>query len=104
VNLKTSSMSWNALTERQKQLDRAIDTAGVRLDSSDRCLRQIMRTIGASASEESYVRERIALRLRTEALLGETDKFISDTEVMLDRFAKDDEEWRRRGRALGFDF
>ena len=51
-----------------------------------------------------FIRERIALRLRTSALLDKTDKFISDTEAMLDRFEKDDEEWRRRGRALGFDF
>jgi hypothetical protein len=97
-------MSWNTLSERQKQLDRAIDDTGVKLDTSERCLRQVMRAIGASPSEELFIRERIALRLRTEALLGKTDKFISDTEAMLDRFEKDDEEWRRRGRALGFDF
>lgn len=97
-------MTWDTLTERQKSLDRAIDASGIKLDSSDRCLRQVMRAIGASSSEETYVRGRIALRLRTEAILGKTDKFISDTEAMLDRFEKDDEEWRRRGRALGFDF
>jgi hypothetical protein len=97
-------MSWNTLSERQKQLDRAIDDTGVKLDTSERCLRQVMRAIGASPSEELFIRERIALRLRTEVLLGKTDKFISDTEAMLDRFEKDDEEWRRRGRALGFDF
>lgn len=97
-------MSWNTLTERQRQLDRAIDGTVVKLDASERCLRQVMRAIGASPSDELFIRERIALRLRTEALLGKTDKFISDTEVMLDRFERDDEEWRRRGRALGFDF
>ena len=97
-------MSWNTLTERQKSLDRAIDASGIKLNSSDRCLRQVMRAIGASSSEENYVRGRIALRLRTEEILGKTDKFISDTDAMLDRFEKDDEEWRRRGRALGFDF
>ena len=97
-------MSWNTLSERQKQLDRAIDGTGVKLDASDRCLRQVMRSIGASPSEEGFIRERIALRLRTSALLDKTDKFISDTEAMLNRFEKDDEEWRRRGRALGFDF
>ena len=97
-------MSWNTLSERQKQLDRAIDDTGVKLDTSERCLRQVMRAIGASPSEELFIRERIALRLRTEVLLGKTDKFISDTEAMLDRFEKDDEEWRRRGRFLGFDF
>jgi hypothetical protein len=97
-------MSWNTHSERQKQLDRAIDDTGVKLDTSERCLRQVMRAIGASPSEELFIRERIALRLRTEVLLGKTDKFISDTEAMLDRFEKDDEEWRRRGRALGFDF
>lgn len=97
-------MTWNTLTERQKSLDRAIDASGIKLNSSDRCLRQVMRAIGASSSEENYVRGRIALRLRTEEILGKTDKFISDTDAMLDRFEKDDEEWRRRGRALGFDF
>lgn len=97
-------MSWNTLTERQKQLDRAIDGTGVKLDASERCLRQVMRAIGASPSDEPFIRERIALRLRTETLLGNTDKFISDTEAMLDRFERDDEEWRRRGKALGFDF
>ena len=97
-------MSWNTLSERQKQLDRAIDDTGVKLDTSERCLRQVMRAIGASPTEELFIRERIALRLRTEVLLGKTDKFISDTEAMLDRFETDDEEWRRRGRALGFDF
>lgn len=97
-------MSWNTLSERQKQLDRAIDDTGVKLDTSERCLRQVMRATGASPSEELFIRERIALRLRTEVLLGKTDKFISDTEAMLDRFEKDDEEWRRRGRVLGFDF
>ena len=30
--------------------------------------------------------------------------FMANTEKMLDQFEKDDEEWRRKGRALGFDF
>ena len=71
-------MSWNTLSERQKQLDRAIDDTGVKLDTSERCLRQVMRAIGASPSEELFIRERIALRLRTEVLLGKTDKFYAD--------------------------
>lgn len=97
-------MSWNILTERQKQLDRAIDGSGVKLDASERCLRQVMRAINALPIEESFVRECVALRLRTMELLDKTDKFISETDAMLDRFERDDEEWRRRGRALGFDF
>jgi len=63
-----------------------------------------MNAIGASASESSFVRQRIELRLRTAALLNQTDDFISNTEKMLDQFEKDDEEWRRKGRKLGFDF
>ena len=55
-------------------------------------------------SESSFVRQRIELRLRTAALLNQTDDFISNTEKMLDQFEKDDEEWRRKGRKLGFDF
>lgn len=97
-------MSWSTLTERQKQLNRAIDGSGVKLDASERCLRQVMRAINALPIEESFVRERVALRLRTMELLDKTDKFISETDAMLDRSERDDEEWRRRGRALGFDF
>lgn len=97
-------MAWNDLTERQKQLDRAIEACGVKLDNSRSCLRKVMCKIGAGASEEVFVAQRIQLRLRTNALLGETDKFIADTEAMLDRFKKDDEEWERRGRNLGFNF
>lgn len=97
-------MAWNDLTERQKQLDRAIEECGVKLDNSRSCLKKVMSKIGASASEEAFVAQRIQLRLRTQALLGDTDKFISDTEAMLDRFKKDDEEWERRGRNLGLNF
>ena len=50
------------------------------------------------------MRQRIELRLRTAALLNQTDDFISNTEKMLDQFEKDDEEWRGKGRKLGFDF
>ena len=96
-------MSWNILTDRQKSLDRAIEQCGVKLDNSDACFRRVMNAIGASASESSFVRQRIELRLRTAALLNQTDDFISNTEKMLDQFEKD-EEWRRKGRKLGFDF
>lgn len=97
-------MAWNDLTERQKQLDRAIEGCGVKLGNSKSCLRKVMSKIGANGSEEVFVAQRIQLRLKTQALLGETDKFISDTEDMLNRFKKDDEEWERRGRNLGFNF
>lgn len=97
-------MAWTDLTDRQKQLDRAIEGCGVKLDNSRSCLRKVMSKIGASASEEAFVAQRIQLRLRTNTLLGETDKFIADTEAMLDRFKKDDEEWKRRGKNLGFNF
>ena len=97
-------MSWNILTDRQKSLDRAIEQCGVKLDNSDACFRRVMNAIGASASESSFVRQRIELRLSTAALLNQTDDFISNTEKMLDQFEKDDEEWRRKGRKLGFDF
>lgn len=65
---------------------------------------RVMNAIGASASESSFVRQRIDLRLRTTTLLDQTDDFISTTEKMLNQFEKDDEEWRRKGRTLGFDF
>ena len=97
-------MSWSILTDRQKSLDRAIEQCGVKLDNSDACFRRVMNAIGASASESSFVRQRIELRLRTAALLNQTDDFISNTEKILDQFEKDDEEWRRKGRKLGFDF
>lgn len=97
-------MSWDSLTDRQKSLDRAIEQCGIRLDNSDTCLRRVMTAIGASASDTAYVKQRIELRLRTAALLNQADDFISNTEKMLDQFEKDDEEWRKKGRALGIDF
>lgn len=56
------------------------------------------------ASEEAFVKERIALRLRTQLLLDDTDGFISKTEKMLDDFEKDDARWEALGKKLGFDF
>ena len=97
-------MSWNDLTNRQKSLDRAIDASGVQLDSSRSCLMKVIKAIGADASEEDFVKERIALRLRTQQLLDDTDNFINKTNKMLDEFEKDDERWRALGKKLGFDF
>lgn len=97
-------MSWNDLTDRQKQLDRLIDSCGVQLDATNGCVEKVARAIGATSSELGFVQQRIELRLRTFALLDKTDVFISNTEQMLDQFEKDDEEWRRKGKKFGFNF
>ena len=97
-------MAWCDLTDRQKQLDRLIDGCGVKLDATNGCVEKVARSIGATSGELGFVRQRIELRLRTAALLDKTDAFISNTEQMLDQFEKDDEEWRKRGRDLGFNF
>ena len=97
-------MAWADLTERQKSLDKAIESCGVTIDSSNRCLRKVMKAIGAKDSEEAFVQSRITLRLQTQGLIDDTDRFIKDTEQMLDAFEKDDKEWERKGRALGFNF
>lgn len=97
-------MYLSNLTDRQKQLDRLIDGCGVKLNSTNSCVEKVARAIGAINSELDFVRQRIELRLRTAALLDKTDAFISNTEQMLDKFEKDDEEWRRRGKELGFNF
>lgn len=97
-------MTWNNLTDRQKQLDKLIDSCGVRLDATNSCVDRVACAIGAASDELLFVRQRIDLRLRMAALLGETDSFISNKEQVLDRFEKDDEEWRRRGKELGFNF
>ena len=97
-------MAWNDLTDRQKQLDRMIDGCGIKLNSTNSCVEKVARAIGATSGELSFVRQRIELRLRTATLLDKTDAFISNTEQLLDQFEKDDEEWRKRGRDLGFNF
>lgn len=96
-------MAWNDLTNRQKLLDRAIEASGIKLDSSRNCLMKVMKAIGADASEEAFVKERIALRIRTQQLLDDTDQFIDKTNRMLDEFEKDDARWRALGKKLGFD-
>lgn len=91
-------MAWNDLTLREKQLDRLIDGCGIKLNSTNSCVEKVARAIGATSGEIDFVRQRVELRLRTVALLDKTDKFISNTEQMLDQFEKDDEEWRRKGK------
>lgn len=97
-------MNWNDLTERQKDLDRAIEQCGIKLDDSTTCLSKVMRAIGAISTEASFVKARINLRLKTQTALERADDLISRTEGMLEQFEKDDEEWRRKGRSLGFNF
>lgn len=97
-------MSWNDLTERQKDLDRAIERCGIKLDDSTTCLSKVMRSIGANPTEASFVKARINLSLKTQMALERADDLISKTDVMLEQFEKDDEEWRRKGRSLGFNF
>lgn len=97
-------MGWNDLTNREKQLDRLIDGCGVKLDLGSGCAEKVAHAIGATSGEVGFVRQRIELRLKTAVLLGETDDFISNTNQMLDQFENDDAEWRRKGRALRFDF
>lgn len=87
-------MAWRDLTDRQKQLDRAIEGCGVKLDGSDRCLKKVMQAIGAKPDEAAFVKERIALSLRTQQLLDDTDSFIERTNRMLDRFEEDDKRWK----------
>lgn len=87
-------MSWNDLTPRQKSLDRAIEACGIQLDNSKSCLKKVMKAIGANESEEEFVKKRIALRLRMQQLLDDTDRFIDQTHRMLDRFEEDDKRWK----------
>lgn len=97
-------MAWNDLTDRQKQLESLIDNCDVQLDATNGRVEKVARAIGATSSELGFVQQRIEQRLRTSALLDKTDAFISNIELMLDQFEKDDEEWRKRGRDLGFNF
>ena len=96
-------MACSDLTDRQKQLDKLIDGCSIKLNSTNSCVLKVARAIGATSRELDFVRQRIELRLRTAALLDKTDSFISNTERMLAQFEKDDEEWRRKGKKLGFD-
>lgn len=91
------------MTDRQKQLDHAIEGCGVKLDSSDRCLKKVMEAIGAHPDEATFVRERIALRLRAQQLLNDTDNFIDNTNCTLDAFERDDARWKSLGKTLGID-
>lgn len=90
-------MSWNELTDRQKSLDRAIEATGIKLDNSRKCLAKVMKSIGAEAFEEDFVKERIALRLRVQQLLDETDHFIEKTGKMLDEFDREEVYWEEIG-------
>lgn len=98
------NLSWKDLTSREQELDRCIENSGIKLDGTKSCLCKVMMAIGAKECETAFVQSRITLRLRTQSLLDETDDFINRTGKMLDDFEKDDKEWKRKGRASGFDF
>lgn len=103
LTLKIMTMNM----ERQRELDRAIDHCGLSLEdfeNSSKCLRKVMSAIGAKKDEEDYVRERIAVRVRTREVLQKTDSFIDRTNEMLDRFEQDDKKWESIGRSLGLKF
>jgi len=100
-------MNVSNFTDRQHTLDSAIDHCGISLEefeNTDRCLRKVMRAIGARSDESDFVRERIAVRVRTREVLGKTDSFIDRTNSMLDQFEADDKKWESIGKSLGFDF
>ena len=96
-------MAWRDLTDRQKQLDRAIVGCGVKLDGSDRCLKKVMQAIGANPDEAAFIRERITMCLRTQQLLNDTDSFIDNTDRTLDAFERDDARWKSIGKKPGID-
>lgn len=75
----------------------------MKLDGSDWCLKKVMQAIGAHPDEAAFVRERIALRLRTQQLLSDTDKFIDNTNRTLDAFERDNARWESLGKKLGID-
>ena len=83
-------MGWNSLTERQKTLDRAIEQCEITLENTALCLRRVITAIGATPSEEQFVRSRIELRIHTVGLLNETDSFFANTDKMFEQFEKDD--------------
>lgn len=54
--------------------------------------------MSTTAKEQKELERKIA------DVLEKTDKFIDDTEKTLDQFERDDQQWRRKGKNIGFDF
>lgn len=94
------------MTQREKELDGAIDKCGLPLEtfSVTPLIQDVMRRIGAEPSEYDFVKSHIAARVRIAATLGRADSLISGTERMLNRFEQEDKEFERIGKALGFKF
>ncbi len=92
-------------SQRERDLDKAIDNCGIPLNkitNTESCVQDVMRRIGASESEHEFVKSRIALRVRTAAVLARADSLIDNAEKTLDQFEKEDKEWERKGEDLGF--
>lgn len=56
-------MAWTDLTYRQKQLDRAIDGCGVKLDGSDRCLKKVMEAIEKDDARWEFLGKKLGIDL-----------------------------------------
>lgn len=53
----------NVLTDRQKQLDRAIEDCGVKLDGSDRCLKKVMEAIEKDDARWEFLGKKLGIDL-----------------------------------------
>lgn len=67
-------LPFDELTDHQRSLCYAIDTCGVNLDNSERCLQRVMKAINADSSDIAFVKQRIALNIENSDFI----KFVDD--------------------------
>lgn len=79
-------LPFDELTDHQRSLCNAIDTCGVNLDNSERCLQRVMKAINADPSDAAFVKERIALNIETSNFIDFVDSQLREAEKLIKKF------------------
>ena len=86
-------MGFNDLSEREKELVRAIGKCQTKLEMTEECLRKVMAEIGAVHGEEAFVKSYIAKQITANQLCNDVDRFVANTNRTLDDFEKEMKRW-----------
>lgn len=86
-------MAWNDLSDREKELARAIGKCGIKMEMTESCLTKVMAAIGARPEEKAFVKSYMAKQITAGQLCSDVDRFIDNTNTTLDEFEKEMKRW-----------
>jgi hypothetical protein len=106
-------MSWNELSEREKNLDgkiskffsQTINDKNMKnyshvINLNEKTIEKFMKITGADKSEREFIISRIKVRIKICESIIKADKLLNTVDKLSDR-KKIDDEWEQKGREMG---